>query len=135
MIASRVSWIRGPVDRSITVSAPHRVAQVSFSTSAPTDEVTADVPMLALTFTRNRDPITIGSDSGWFRLAGSTARPAAISSRTTGAATPSRIAANSISGVITPARAAASCVPKEPAHGVRNGGSPTSGSLPGPDVS
>src|SRR3954454_2393587 len=99
MIASRVSWIRGPVDRSITVSAPHRVAQVIFSTSSATDEVTAEVPMLALTFTRNFDPITIGSDSGWLTFTGNTARPAAISDRTSSAGTFSRIATNSISGV------------------------------------
>src|SRR4051812_36710963 len=134
MIDSRVSWIRGPVDRSITVSAPHRVAQVSFSTSSATDEVTADVPMLALTFTRNFDPITIGSDSGWLRLAGSTARPAAISSRITEGSTPSRIAANSISGVTIPARADANWV-FPVTHGCRSGGRPASGSLPGPDVS
>ena len=114
MIASRVSWMRLPVDRSITVSAPHRVAQVSFSTSSAIEEVTAEVPMLAFTFTRNRLPMIIGSLSGWLTLAGSTARPAAISSRTTRGSTPSRIATNSISGVITPARAYASWVTGRP---------------------
>ena len=49
--------------------------------------------------------MTIGSDSGWLTLAGRMARPAAISSRTTSAATPSRAATNCISGVISPARA------------------------------
>ena len=53
-IHSRVVWMSGPVERSMTVSAPHRVAQVSFSTSSSMDEVTAELPMLALTFTRNR---------------------------------------------------------------------------------
>ena len=93
----------------------------------------------------------IGSDSGWLTLAGSTARPAAISSRTSSAATPSRIATNSISGVTIPARADASWVgrsagqrvpprtgatsPRAAIHGPRSGGSPTSGSLPGPEVS
>src|SRR4051812_5445603 len=134
MTASRVWWIRGPVDRSITVSAPQRVAQVSFSTSSATEEVTAEVPMLALTFTRNREPITIGSDSGWLRLTGSTARPAAISSRIRIGSTPSRIAANSISGVISPARARANWV-RPLVHDARSGGRPTSGSLPGPEVS
>ncbi len=107
-IASRVSWIRLPVDRSITVSAPHRVAQVSFSTSSATEEVTAEVPMLAFTFTRNALPMIAGSHSGWLTLSGSTARPAAISSRTNSGVTPSRIATNSISGVTVPARAYAS---------------------------
>ncbi len=82
----------------MTVSAPHRVAQVILSTSSSMEEVTAEFPMLALTFTRNRLPMIIGSISGWFTLAGSTARPAAISSRTTSASTFSRTATNSISG-------------------------------------
>ena len=93
------------MDRSITVSAPHRVAQRIFSTSSSIEEVTAEVPMLALIFTRNRLPMIIGSLSGWLMLAGMIARPAATSSRTTSGSTPSRIATNSISGVITPARA------------------------------
>ena len=38
MIHSRVSWMFLPVDRSITVSAPHSVAQRSFSTSSSIDE-------------------------------------------------------------------------------------------------
>ena len=104
-IHSRVVWMSGPVDRSITVSAPHRVAQVSFSTSSSMEEVTAELPMLALTLTRNRLPMTIGSDSGWLTLAGRMARPAAISSRTSSAGTPSRAATKAISGVISPRRA------------------------------
>src|SRR6266498_4097591 len=84
-IASRVAWMRLPVDRSITVSAPHFVAQVSFDTSSATDDVTADVPMFALTLTRNRLPMIIGSASGWLTLLGRIARPAAISSRTVSA--------------------------------------------------
>ena len=51
-IHSRVVWMSGPVDRSMTVSAPQWVAQVSFSTSSATEEVTAEFPMLAFTFTR-----------------------------------------------------------------------------------
>src|SRR5437773_8768063 len=52
MIHSRVSWMCLPVDRSITVSAPQRIAQVILSTSSPIDEVTAELPMLQLIFTR-----------------------------------------------------------------------------------
>ena len=88
MIHSRVVWMSGPVERSITVSAPQRVAQVSFSTSSAIEEVTAELPMLALTLTRKRRPMTIGSDSGWLTLAGMMARPAATSSRTTSAGHP-----------------------------------------------
>jgi len=40
------------VDKSITVSAPHRVAQIIFSTSSSIDEATAELPMLALILTR-----------------------------------------------------------------------------------
>src|SRR5947208_5695925 len=82
MIHSRVVWMSAPVDRSITVSAPHRVAQVSFSTSSAMDDDTAEFPMLALTFTRKLRPMIIGSDSGWFTLDGRMARPTATSSRT-----------------------------------------------------
>ena len=74
-----------PVDRSITVSAPHRVAHVSFSTSSAIDDVTAELPMLALIFTRKLRPMAIGSDSGWLTLAGMMARPRATSSRTNSA--------------------------------------------------
>jgi len=34
------------------VSAPQRVAQVSLSTSSAIEDVTAELPMLAFTFTR-----------------------------------------------------------------------------------
>ncbi len=102
---SRVVWMLRPVDRSMTVSAPQRVAQVIFSTSSSMEDVTAELPMLALTFTRKRLPMIIGSISGWLTFAGSTARPAAISSRTTSGETFSRSATNSISGVISPRRA------------------------------
>ena len=63
-IHSRVSWICFPVERSITVSAPQRVAQRSFSTSSSMEEETAELPMLALIFTRKRRPMTMGSSSG-----------------------------------------------------------------------
>ncbi len=86
----------------MTVSAPQRVDQVIFSTSSSIVEVTAELPMFALILTRNFRPIAIGSDSGWLMLAGMIARPRATSSRTSSAAIPSRIATNSISGVISP---------------------------------
>ena len=105
MIHSRVVWMSDPVERSITVSAPQRVAQVNFSTSSSMDELTAELPMLALTFTKNRVPMIMGSDSGWLMLAGRMARPAAISSRTSSAGTPSRMATKRISWVISPLRA------------------------------
>ena len=74
-IHSRVVWMSGPVDRSMTVSAPQCVAQVSFSTSSATEEETAEFPMLAFTFTRKARPMAMGSDSGWLTLAGMMARP------------------------------------------------------------
>jgi hypothetical protein len=104
-IHSRVSWICLPVERSITVSAPHFTDQRSLSTSSPIVDVTAELPMFALIFTRKFLPMIIGSDSGWWMFAGRIARPAAISSRTNSGATRSRIATNRISGVMTPRRA------------------------------
>ncbi len=89
----------------MTVSAPQRVAHVSFSTSSAIDEVIAELPMLALTLVRNRRPMIIGSDSGWLTFAGMIARPAATSERTSSTSTFSRNAMNSISGVISPRRA------------------------------
>jgi hypothetical protein len=50
--------------RSITVSAPQSVAHRSFSTPLRSDDDTAEVPMLALIFTRKWRPI-IGSSSRW----------------------------------------------------------------------
>ena len=104
-IHSRVVWMSGPVERSMTVSAPQRVAHVSFSTSCATDDVTAELPMLALTFTRKCRPMAMGSDSGWLTLAGMMARPAATSAHTVAGSMCSRTATNSISGVISPRRA------------------------------
>src|SRR5918993_112191 len=63
-IHSRVVWMSRPVERSMTVSAPHVVAHVSLSTSSAADDVTAEVPMLALIFVRKRVPIAIGSGPG-----------------------------------------------------------------------
>src|ERR1043165_8975061 len=82
MIHSRVAWIFLPVERSITVSAPHLVAQRIFSTSSSIEDATALLPMLALIFTRKLRPMIIGSDSGWLMLAGIIARPRATSART-----------------------------------------------------
>ena len=71
----------------MTVSAPQRVAQGSFSTSSSIEEATAELPMLALIFTRKLRPMIIGSSSGWLMLAGMIARPRATSSRTNSGAT------------------------------------------------
>src|SRR2546423_15349054 len=81
MIHSRVAWMFLPVERSITVSAPHLVAQRIFSTSSWIEEATALLPMLALIFTRKLRPMIIGSDSGWVMLAGVMARPRGASAR------------------------------------------------------
>lgn len=48
----------------MTVSAPQRMAQTIFSTSSPMDEVTAELPILALILTRKLRPMIIGSLSG-----------------------------------------------------------------------
>jgi len=49
---------------SVTVSAPHRVVQIIFSTSSSMDDATAELPMFALIFTKKLRPIIIGSSSG-----------------------------------------------------------------------
>ena len=64
IIHSRVSWMFLPVERSITVSAPHRIDQIIFSTSSSMEEATAELPMLELIFTRKLRPMIIGSLSG-----------------------------------------------------------------------
>src|ERR671920_536030 len=61
-IHSRVAWMFFPVDKSITVSAPHFTDQRIFSTSSSIEEATAELPMLALTLTRKLRPMIIGSD-------------------------------------------------------------------------
>src|SRR6187402_403074 len=81
-IHSRVAWMFLPVERSITVSAPHLVAQRIFSTSSSMEEATALLPMLALIFTRKLRQMIIGSLWGWLILAGMMARPAATAART-----------------------------------------------------
>ena len=63
-IHSRVAWMFLPVLKSMTVSAPHLVAQRIFSTSSSMLDATALFPMLALIFTRKLRPMIIGSDSG-----------------------------------------------------------------------
>src|SRR5674476_1647554 len=59
-IHSRVLWMLRPVERSITVSAPQRIAHTIFSTSSSTDDVTAELPILALILTRKLRPMIIG---------------------------------------------------------------------------
>jgi len=93
MIQSRMLWMLRPVDRSMTLSAPQRVAQTSLSTSSSTELRTAELPMLALIFTRKLRPMIIGSTSGWLMLCGMMARPRAISCRTNSGVTKSGIAA------------------------------------------
>ena len=101
------------MDRSITVSAPQRSAQWSFSTSASVPLDTGDAPMLALILVVLARPMHIGSRP-WARctlFAGITMRPAATSSRTiSGVRCGSRSATRSISGVTVPSRACSSCV-------------------------
>ncbi len=82
MIHSRMVWMLRPVERSMTVSAPQRIAQTILSTSSAVEELTAELPMLALIFTRKLRPMIIGSASGWLMFAGMIARPAATSART-----------------------------------------------------
>ncbi len=64
------------------MSAPQRMDHRSFSTSSSIEEVTAELPMLALIFTRKLRPMIIGSLSGWLTFDGMIARPRATSSRT-----------------------------------------------------
>ena len=105
IIHSRVVCMSAPVDRSITVSAPQRVAQRILSTSSSIDEVTEELPMLAFTFTRKLRPMSIGSASGWLMLDGRMARPLASSSRTSSGSRFSLTAAKCISAVTRPRRA------------------------------
>src|SRR5260221_11839324 len=64
-----------PVDKSMTVSAPHNVDHRSFSTSSSIDDETAEFPLLALILTAKLRPIIIGSSSGWLTLAGNDLPP------------------------------------------------------------
>src|SRR6218665_1479080 len=81
-IPSRVVWMFLPVERSITLSAPQRMAHTSFSTSSSMLEVTAELPMLALILTLKLRPMAMGSSSGWLMFAGMMARQRATSART-----------------------------------------------------
>src|SRR3954451_1786903 len=81
-IHSRVLWMLRPVERSITVSAPQRIAHTIFSTSSSTEEVTAELPMLALIFTRKLRPMIIGSSSPWVVFDGRVGQPGATSAAT-----------------------------------------------------
>ncbi len=85
---------------------------VQLSSSSPTLLVTALLPMLALILHFAAMPIAMGSSApaAWTLLAGITMRPAATSSRINSTGRSSRLATNSISGVISPARADSSCV-------------------------
>src|SRR3954453_5634567 len=76
-IHSRVVWMLRPVERSITVSAPQRIAHTILSTSSSTDEVTAELPILALILVRKLRPMIIGSSSAWLMLDGMMGRPRA----------------------------------------------------------
>ena len=109
MIHSRVLWMLRPVERSITVSAPQRIAHTIFSTSSSTDEVTAELPMLALILVRKLRPMTIGSSSAWLMLHGMMARPRAISSRTNSGVTNSGTEAPKLSPSSRAASARSSC--------------------------
>src|SRR6266516_7837764 len=104
MIHSRVAWMFLPVERYITVSEPHLIAQRIFSTSSPIDDDTAELPMLALIFTRKLRPMIIGSLSGWLMLLGMIARPRATSSRTNSGVTYSGIEAPNDSPSTAPSR-------------------------------
>ncbi|EUA87749.1 hypothetical protein I551_5812 [Mycobacterium ulcerans str. Harvey] len=116
------------------------MAHTILSTSSAIEDVTAELPMFALTFTAKALPITIGSLSGWLWLAGITARPRATSSRTSSADMPSRAAMKAISAVISPARARCNWVPRSRTSPGR-AGRPTArsitafGSVYGPEVS
>ena len=105
MIAWRVSSIRLPVDRSITVSAPQRTARSSFSTSSSSEELVGELPMFALILTRARRPIAIGSSRSWCTLAGMIIRPRATSARIASSGRSSRAATVAICSVTRPRRA------------------------------
>src|SRR5437867_9563599 len=81
MIACRHALRSPPVLRSIAVSAPHLIDQLSFSTSSCVPDETGDAPRFALIFVSDARPIHIGS-SLYFRctlLAGMIIRPVATS--------------------------------------------------------
>ncbi|MGX1074484.1 hypothetical protein AB7M45_005094 [Bradyrhizobium elkanii] len=108
-IHSRVVWMLRPVERSITVSAPQRIAHTILSTSSSTDEVTAELPILALILVRKLRPMIIGSSSAWLMLEGMMARPRAISSRTNSGVMKAGTAAPKLSPSASAASARSSC--------------------------
>jgi hypothetical protein len=112
MIACRTASISGPVDRSITVSAPYFTASSSLATSSARLDVTAELPMFAFTFTRATLPMAIGSSRAarWWTLAGITSRPRATSARTSSGSSSSRSATKRMAGEISPVRATNICV-------------------------
>src|SRR5258707_7616868 len=81
-IHSRVVWMLRPVERSITVSAPQRIAHTIFSISSSTEEVTAELPILALILVRKLRPIAIGSSSAGLIFQGMIAPAPATPPRT-----------------------------------------------------
>ena len=73
-------WMLRPVERSITVSAPaERIAQTHLVDLFSTDEVTVELPILALILVRKLRPMIIGSSCRWLMLAGDVSRGRAIS--------------------------------------------------------
>src|SRR5262249_50379882 len=112
MIARRMASMFPPVERSITVSAPRSMAILSFASSLSMFEVTAELPMLALTLQRALIPIPIGSSPSprWTVFAGMIIRPRATSERIVSGSSPSRRATNSIASEMIPCRASSSCV-------------------------
>ena len=63
-IHSLVSCMFLPVLKSITVSPPHLVDQVNFSTSSCIDDDKAEFPIFAFTFILKFLPMIMGSISG-----------------------------------------------------------------------
>src|SRR5919206_415523 len=114
-MASRMSGMSPPVERSITVSAPYLTHTHSLRSSVSTSLVTALLPMFAFTLHVAANPIPIGSSSGWFTFAGMIMRPRATSSRTFSAGSRSRRETCSLSSVISPWRGGGA--PPPPARG------------------
>ncbi len=102
MMASRISGMFPPVERSITVSAPCARQSFSFSSSCAMSEVTAELPMFALILQVAAMPMPSGSSSGWQTLAGMTIRPRATSALINSAGSRSRAATLDISSVTVP---------------------------------
>ncbi len=94
----------------MTVSAPQRIAHTIFSTSSSTDDVTAELPILALILVRKLRPMIIGSSSAWLMFEGMMARPRAISRRTNSGVMKSGTEAPKLSPSARAASARSSCV-------------------------